>query len=525
MPAVISRLASHNEELAAENDDLRKELDKQKSKRWTLRDKHLAEQLAEYHAQHPPEPERHSQPQEEARPSEGKKNDTTVKQSPAAKTLTSPSAATPAPSKLTTTATPEPPSTIPRWRQLLSSLGGFSPFPSRRSHTQRIEPANKQAPSTESPLGELPQNRKRAAPSETEQETPSKKAKTPEPEPAPAPRSEPPQTGSRHLDTISEQAELPATDFAAQTPTRPSRIMPPAQTERPARTADFTPRRRTIKDVRASQVTRTPLPTQGLRRWQSTSKPREPNADKRLARMQQLEKLMEQKKQMEEQIAKLAAEQEADGIDTRKRKRVKVDELAYIPHNNPGDAKSTFRVPEWDSDDEMEVDEAVPVRPNVFSVNAETQPAASPAKAAPITQPAPSLASQGSLPPKSMFAKPASPFKAAPTAPLTTINEEATSTAAKADLFKPAVPKADLLKPAAPSALSPAAPKTSLFQSAASQTSASKPALSVQEVVKTFSFPTVGARQSDDWSEVDKIAAGEKFARGFNSWMAVGLAA
>lgn len=47
-------------------------------------------------------------------------------------------------------------------------------------------------------------------------------------------------------------------------------------------------------------------------------------------------------------------------------KRVKIDDLLYIPHNRPGDPSGTFRVYDDDSDDEMEVDEDVELRKNVF---------------------------------------------------------------------------------------------------------------------------------------------------------------
>ena len=60
-------------------------------------------------------------------------------------------------------------------------------------------------------------------------------------------------------------------------------------------------------------------------------------------------------------------------MQSHRRKRVKVDDLEVIPHNLPGDSSGTFRVPDWDSDDEMEVDESVPERKNVFSIQAQQQ--------------------------------------------------------------------------------------------------------------------------------------------------------
>ena len=54
-------------------------------------------------------------------------------------------------------------------------------------------------------------------------------------------------------------------------------------------------------------------------------------------------------------------------MESHRRKRVKVDSLAWIPHHRPGESSGTFRVPDIDSDDEMEVDETIPERSNVFA--------------------------------------------------------------------------------------------------------------------------------------------------------------
>ncbi|QIW97658.1 hypothetical protein AMS68_003176 [Peltaster fructicola] len=487
-PAVISRLTSHNEELSAENEDLRQELERQKTKRWTLRDKRLAEQLKEYHAQHPGEPEQESQRAPQFQP-DTTSAENTAQVTPTKQATSPPSQTSALVKQPAQTDTPQAPATVPRWRQLLTSLGGFSPFPARKPNTQRVNST----------------------------------AKTPEPATQPA---------SEHLETIAEQAELPPKEFASQTPTRPSRSMPPPQSEQISRGASTTPRRRTIRDVRAAQVSRTPLPSSGLRRWETPSKPREPNADKRLARMRELEKLREQKKQMESQIAKLAAEQEADGIDTRKRKRVKVDELAYIPHNNPGDAHGTFRVPDWDSDEEMEVDDEVPVRENLFSVNRTTM-APSFFKPAPAVQPAPTTA----LPPKSVFA-PAAVVQQVPASSVSTPAADKldfTKSAPKQDLFKPGAQAPPPNQPELPSeSITPkpiAAPvkstlsKPSIAKLPAPQASIFAPEPSAPRTAKAFNFPVVGPKQADEWQELQKLAAGEKFVRGFNSWLAVGLTA
>lgn len=80
------------------------------------------------------------------------------------------------------------------------------------------------------------------------------------------------------------------------------------------------------------------------------------NADERYARVKRAEQLRKELAQLEQQ----------DDL-ARKIKRVKVDHLTEIPHNRPGDSSSTFRVPDIDSDDEMEVFDDVEVRSNIFS--------------------------------------------------------------------------------------------------------------------------------------------------------------
>jgi hypothetical protein len=105
-------------------------------------------------------------------------------------------------------------------------------------------------------------------------------------------------------------------------------------------------------------------------------KPKEPNADVRLAKLQQLQELEAKAKQAQQEADKLKAEmnrmkqdadiREIEAHSVHRRKRVKVDHLKVIPHNRPGDSSSTFRVPEIDSDDEMSVDEDVEEDSNVF---------------------------------------------------------------------------------------------------------------------------------------------------------------
>lgn len=91
-------------------------------------------------------------------------------------------------------------------------------------------------------------------------------------------------------------------------------------------------------------------------------KPKEPNADARLAKLERMRVL-----QMElEELKRDEDIKEMEAHSVHRRKRVKVDDLVSIPHNRPGDSQSTFRVPDVDSDDEMEVDSEVQERSNVF---------------------------------------------------------------------------------------------------------------------------------------------------------------
>ena len=94
----------------------------------------------------------------------------------------------------------------------------------------------------------------------------------------------------------------------------------------------------------------------------STLKPKETNADARYAKMQRMRELQ---KELEE-LKQDADVQDMEAHSVHRRKRVKIDNLAVIPHNRPGDSASTFRVPDIDSDDEMEVDDAIEERTNIF---------------------------------------------------------------------------------------------------------------------------------------------------------------
>lgn len=287
--------------------------------------------------------------------------------------------------------------------------------------------------------------------------------------------------------------------------------------------------RRTIRDARQSRETTSSTiqpTTRALKRWETPIKPKEPNADKRLARMQQLEKLKAEKQAMEAEIARLAAEQEADGIDTRKRKRVKVDELAYIPHNKPGDAIGTFRVPDWDSDDEMEVDEEVPVRKNVFVANAEQKSGLeAPKPPFPQTFETPALP-QTTTTPAPLNAMPKKATPSAATAATTIANTSSLS----GSLFTPAapaVPKPQFTPISQPQLQQPSNTPAPVKQAPAPFPEASQTATKHAAPKKTFAWPNVGLKSPSEapWPEHKRIAGAQKFARGFEAWKAVSLQA
>lgn len=233
-----------------------------------------------------------------------------------------------------------------------------TPFSLRKSATPTTSPT---AQPEQPKLGELPASRKRSAP---EPEPDSERRPTP---PAPEPqqhRSEPAsqlpritisgtpkrvqpsqantdtvqtRTGGRNLTTISEHTEP-----SEQTLNIPE----PTPTRQPRR----------IRDTMRRSTVRPPTPA---RAWTPQPAPREPNADRRLEKLRKF-------KELDEQLKAMKKDPETKDIVERPMKRVKIDHLVSIPHNRPGDSKSTFRMFEIDSDEEMEVDEEVEERSNVF---------------------------------------------------------------------------------------------------------------------------------------------------------------
>ncbi|CZT17320.1 uncharacterized protein RCC_03154 [Ramularia collo-cygni] len=215
-------------------------------------------------------------------------------------------------------------------------------------------------PTPQQPLGMLPASRKRPA-LEMEPEHDS------EPQ---EPQSKPEQAPKPDITLVN------ATPTRSKTPRGPStlnrnhpsslraiseRTENSAATVRAAaRNAEPTPsRHRPISSVRSKRDQANNTPGRP-RAWVRPAMPREPNADSRLAKLNHYN-------QMKDHVQSLEKDEELREMVARHRtKRVKIDDLVYIPHNRPGDPSGTFRVYDDDSEDEMEVDEDVELRKNVF---------------------------------------------------------------------------------------------------------------------------------------------------------------
>ena len=270
---------------------------------------------------------------------------------------------------------------VPRWRQIIgNTIGRLSPFSRKQTVPQTVP--QQQNPSA--PLGELPESRKRAAEEEDEEQSDTPTQKRPRTFLNPSVKRGLPHHSSLHTITeYTENSEMPS-EVPMSTPSKPPSkpSTKPPQTfeeslrqiqaqsatkaaakrtfsERDDETESITTstpatgrKRRTVAEVRAAHAARaaaragTPI----QKSWERTPMVKEPNADLRHARAQEIESTRAR-------LAALEAEAVADGTMHRKLKRVKVDDLVLIPHNRPGDSEGTFRVPDYDSDDEITVDE------------------------------------------------------------------------------------------------------------------------------------------------------------------------
>lgn len=220
------------------------------------------------------------------------------------------------------------------------------------------------------------------------------------------------------LSTINEQAE---TTMAPEEP--PEQSTP----------ADLVRRRRTAKEARAARASRDsnapyPMPDRGLEKF------------RRMRNAQREVRMLSEDDDIRDFIERQA--QPAPRL-----KRVKVDKLIKIPHNRPGESSGTFRVPDLDSDDEMEVDEDCPERSeNMFS---------SPAPAttsAPTTTPAPTTTLVPATTPAPATTQAATAAVAVTqnvTAPLTTSNTGTTFAPSKESITAPAAATSTANAPAA----------------------------------------------------------------------------
>lgn len=283
----------------------------------------------------------------------------TLRSSPPKKTVSPPPAQSPAPVEHNSpVAVTVPVEFTPRPTLLRRALGFLSsPFGSALGLNN-----NTRGPSTPTPqqsLGELPASRKRAAP-----------------EIEPEHESEPQEPVVQKQASQSKMAHVIATPTRTKTPRGPSTLHRnqfsslnaiSERTENSAPTVRATERKpqptpsrhRTISSVRSKREQA--MSTPGLTRvWNRPPMPREPNADNRLAKLNHYN-------EMKNHVQSLEKDEELrEMVAGHRTKRVKIDDLVYIPHNRPGDPSSTFRVYDDDSEDEMEVDEDVELRKNVF---------------------------------------------------------------------------------------------------------------------------------------------------------------
>jgi hypothetical protein len=231
-------------------------------------------------------------------------------------------------------------------RRVLTGIA--SPFTARNTTSAASPPKSPSVSESPSSLGQLPSSRKRPAP---EAEQPQYESPHVPTTPTPMPRAAPsslrvPATMPTTLSTISERTEPSETDDVTQ---RATSYATPSRT-------------RSINKVRAARQS---LGKPSSRISSSSSKivPREPNADVRQT------KLKQQQRQLAEESNKENRDSTASNSPVpapRATKRVKIYHLKAIPHNRPGDSEGTFRFPDLDSDDEMEVDIDAALRSNIF---------------------------------------------------------------------------------------------------------------------------------------------------------------
>lgn len=263
---------------------------------------------------------------------------------------------------------------------------------------QNAEAVTSQTSGTE--LGGLtPASRKRSAPSDNNTGTPkpadrtgsTSKAKTPHTFTGPSSMNPKVPTS---LSTIAEQSDssrLGNSLFSEGTPLRmntPSRMPHARRTVAEARRSRLsggsslgTPRLTTPRPGSSQSSTQQPYTWERgfstAPRPSTAIRPADSNADRRYEKMERMRRL-------QRELEELKKDEDIIEMESHRRKRVKVDELQWIPHNRPGEGSDTFRVPDIDSDDEMEVDINVPLLENVFEKAQEAQE-----KRQPVREPSP----------------------------------------------------------------------------------------------------------------------------------------
>ncbi|CAK1357202.1 unnamed protein product [Cercospora beticola] len=319
------------------------------------------------------------------------------------------------------THSPDPYAT-PKPRSSTSIVGSFfkaiaSPFLSRRKSQESSTPPQ-QTPQEK--LGELPASRKRSAPAQQEPDTYTQPqvqsqaqtpiSSTPRQQELASERSATYTTPRASTTSSTQQtarAFLMPSSKNPQQETSLATITEHTETSEQSMAIDPTPVRapRTIAAVRRQQTpsrySHTPQ-----RIWSQTPQPKDTNADRRLEKLRKF-------KELDAQLQALKQDEEVKQMTERPLKRVKVDTLVRIPHNRPGEASGTFRMPDIDSDDEMEVDADQETRSNIFDVSAEEEPVAATTPKATPAAPAPVAAA-----PTVTAAPPPPPASAAPPAPL-----------------------------------------------------------------------------------------------------------
>jgi hypothetical protein len=226
-------------------------------------------------------------------------------------------------------------------RRVLTGIA--SPFANREPSVGSVSsPSSSASPSS---LGRLPSSRKRPAPEpELLESEAANVPSTPTPNFRAAPKTlRAPATMPSLLSTISEHTEPSETEDA-----------------RSRATSYATPcRPRSINKVRAARQSLGKTPNR-VSSSNINSAPRVRNADTRDKTLHPENYPEEANKENREIIQNLPVP------EFRATKRVKIHHLKEIPHNRPGDAEGTFRFPDLDSDDEMEVDIDAPLRSNIF---------------------------------------------------------------------------------------------------------------------------------------------------------------